>query len=101
MTDPLAYGEGLGGAFVIFAALVAVAGIIWLAGWIRGERQRRRDLYITDDEYSNSLALSLAMAYAEENPDNICWYTERLEDLGFTVTYDTETLSLRVTGPAS
>ena len=44
MTDPLAYGEGLGGgAFVIFAALVAVAGVIWLAGWIRAERQRRRD----------------------------------------------------------
>ena len=58
-------------------------------------------LYITDDEYSNSLALSLAMAYAEENQDNIYWYTESLEDLGFTVTYDTETLSLRVTGPAA
>ena len=101
MTDPLAYGEGLGGAFVIFAALVAVAGVIWLAGWIRGERQRRRSLYITDDEYSNTLALSLAMAYAEENQDNIYWCTERLEDLGFTVTYDAETLSLRVTGPAS
>ena len=25
MTDPLAYGEGLGGAFIIFAALVAVS----------------------------------------------------------------------------
>ena len=101
MTDPLAYGEGLGGSVIILAALVAVAGVIWLAGWIRGERQRRRGLYITDDEYSNSLALSLAMAYAEENQGNICWYTERLEDLGFTVTYDTETLSLRVTGPAA
>ena len=101
MTDPLAYGEGLGASVIILAALVAVAGVIWLAGWIRGERPRRRGLYITDDEYSNNLALSLAMAYAEENPDNICWYTERLEDLGFTVTYDTETLSLRVTGPAS
>ena len=32
MTDPLAYGEGLGGAVIIFAALVAVAGVIWLAG---------------------------------------------------------------------
>ena len=101
MTDPLAYGEGLGASVVIFAALVAVAGVVWLAGWIRGDRQHRRDLYITDDEYSNNLALSLAMAYAEENQDNIYWYTERLEDLGFTVTYDTETLSLRVTGPAS
>ena len=101
MTDPLAYGEGLGASVIILAALVAVAGVIWLAGWIRGERQRRRGLYITDDEYSNSLALSLAMAYAEENQDNIYWYTERLEDLGFTVTYDTETLSLRVTGPVA
>ena len=101
MTDPLAYGEGLGGSVIILAALVAVAGVIWLAGWIRGERQHRRDLYITDDEYSNNLALSLAMAYAEEDQDNIYWCTERLEDLGFTVTYDTETLSLRVTGPAA
>ncbi len=99
MTDPLAYGEGLGASVIILAALVAVAGVIWLAGWIRGERQRRRGLYITDDEYSNSLALSLAMAYAEENQDNICWYTERLEDLGFTVTADGKTI--RVTGPAA
>ena len=44
MTDPLAYGEGLGGSVIILAALVAVAGVIWLAGWIRGERQRRREL---------------------------------------------------------
>ena len=100
-TDVAPQGSDLGGAFVIFAALVAVAGVVWLAGWIRGERQRRRGLYITDDEYSNNLALSLTMAYAEENQDNIYWYTERLEDLGFTVTYDTETLSLRVEGPAS
>ena len=57
-TDVAPQGSDLGGAFVIFAALVAVAGVIWLAGWIRGERQRRRDLYITDDEYSNNLALS-------------------------------------------
>ena len=57
------------------------------------------DLYITDDEYSNNLALSLAMAYAEENQDNIYWCTERLEDLGFTVTRDGNTL--RVTGPAA
>ena len=54
-------------------------------------------LYITDDEYSNSLALSLAMAYAEENQDNICWYTERLEDLGFTVTADGNTLRIEET----
>ena len=97
MTDPLAYGEGLGGSVIILAALVAVAGVIWLAGWIRGERQRRRGLYITDDEYSNNLALSLAMAYAEENQDDIYWYTERLEDLGFTVTADGNTLRIEET----
>ena len=68
---------------------------------MNSDPQAARDLYITDDEYSNSLALSLAMAYAEEDQDNIYWCTERLEDLGFTVTYDTETLSLRVTGPAA
>ena len=68
---------------------------------MNSDPQAARGLYITDDEYSNTLALSLAMAYAEEDQDNIYWCTERLEDLGFTVTYDTETLSLRVTGPAS
>ena len=55
----------------------------------------------SDPQAARGLALSLAMAYAEENQGNICWYTERLEDLGFTVTYDAETLSLRVTGPAA
>ena len=68
---------------------------------MNSDPQAARGLYITDDEYSNNLALSLAMAYAEENQDNIYWCTERLEDLGFTVAYDTETLSLRVTGPAA
>ena len=68
---------------------------------MNSDPQAARGLYITDDEYSNNLALSLAMAYAEENQDNVDWYTERLEDLGFTVTYDTETLSLRVTGPVA
>ena len=68
---------------------------------MNSDPQAARDLYIADDEYSNNLALSLAMAYAEEDQDNIYWCTERLEDLGFTVTYDTETLSLRVEGPAS
>ena len=68
---------------------------------MNSDPQAAHGLYITDDEYSNSLALSLAMAYAEEDQDNVYWCTERLEDLGFTVTYDTETLSLRVTGPAA
>ena len=68
---------------------------------MNSDPQAARGLYITDDEYIKSLALSLAMAYAEEDQDNIYWCTERLEDLGFTVTYDTETLSLRVTGPVA
>ena len=68
---------------------------------MNSDPQAAHGLYITDDEYSNNLALSLAMAYAEENQDNVYWCTERLEDLGFTVTYDAETLSLRVTGPAA
>ena len=66
---------------------------------MNSDPQAARDLYITDDEYSNNLALSLAMAYAEENQDNIYWCTERLEDLGFTVTRDDKTI--RVTGPAA
>ena len=96
-TDVAPQGSDLGGAFVIFAVMCVVAGVIWLAGWIRAERQRRRGLYITDDEYSSNLALSLAMAYAEENQDNIYWYTERLEDLGFTVTADGNTLRIEET----
>ena len=66
---------------------------------MNSDPQAARGLYITDDEYIKSLALSLAMAYIEENQDNIYWYTERLEDLGFTVTRDEKTI--RVTGPAA
>ena len=64
---------------------------------MNSDPQAARDLYITDDEYINSLALSLTLAYIEENQDNICWYTERLEDLGFTVTADGNTLRLEET----
>ena len=49
-TDIAPQGSDLGGAFVIFAVMCVVAGVIWLAGWIRGERRHRRDLYIADDE---------------------------------------------------
>ena len=66
---------------------------------MNSDPQAARGLYITDDEYSNNLALSLAMAYAEENQDNIYWCTERLEDYGYTVTRDDKTI--RVTGPAA
>ena len=66
---------------------------------MNSDPQTAHGLYITDDEYTNNLALSLAMAYAEENQDNIYWYTERLEDLGFTVTRDEKTI--RVTGPVA
>ena len=64
---------------------------------MNSDPQAARGLYITDDEYSNNLALSLAMAYAEENQDNIYWYTVLLEDLGFTVTADGNTLRIEET----
>ena len=98
MTDPLAYGEGLGGAFVIFAALVAVAGMIWLAGWIRGERQRRRDRTALK-LHGQYLTVLLALAVNQGDDEAETEFTRQLEDLGFTVTRDEKTI--RVTGPAS
>ena len=104
-TDVAPQGSDLGGAFVIFAALVAVAGVIWLAGWIRGERQRRRDQTAFEAEHHRQfidwLTVSLAMAYSAEDHEKIQALTNELKSYGFTVTYDTETLSLRVTGPAA
>ena len=98
MTDPLAYGEGLGGAFVIFAALVAVAGVIWLAGWICGERQRRR--YRTAVKlHGQYLTVLLALAVNQGDDEAETEFTRRLEDYGYTVTRDEKTI--RVTGPAA
>ena len=98
MTDPLAYGEGLGGAFVIFAALVAVAGVVWLAGWIRGERQRRRDQTAVK-LHGQYLTVLLALAVNQGDDAAETEFTRQLEDYGFTVTRDDKTI--RVTGPAA
>ena len=98
MTDPLAYGEGLGASVVIFAALVAVAGVVWLAGWIRGERQRRRDQTALK-LHGQYLTVLLALAVNQGDDEAETEFTRRLEDYGFTVTRDEKTI--RVTGPAS
>ena len=98
MTDPLAYGEGLGGSVIIFAALVAVAGIIWLAGWIRGERQRRRDRTALK-LHGQYLTVLLALAVNQGDDEAETEFTRRLEDYGYTVTRDEKTI--RVTGPRS
>ena len=98
MTDPLAYGEGFGGSVIILAALVAVAGIIWLAGWIRGERQRRRDRTALK-LHGQYLTVLLALAVNQGDDEAETEFTRQLEDYGFTVTRDDKTI--RVTGPAA
>ena len=98
MTDPLAYGEGLGGSVIILAALVAVAGVIWLAGWIRGERQRRRDQTAVK-LHGQYLTVLLALAVNQGDDEAETEFTRQLEDYGFTVTRDEKTI--RVTGPAA
>ena len=98
MTDPLAYGEGLGASVIILAALVAVAGVIWLAGWIRGERQRRRDRTALK-LHGQYLTVLLALAVNQGDDEAETEFTRQLEDYGFTVTRDEKTI--RVTGPAA
>ena len=98
MTDPLAYGEGLGASVIILAALVAVAGVIWLAGWIRGERQRRRDQTAVK-LHGQYLTVLLALAVNQGDDAAETEFTRQLEDYGFTVTRDDKTI--RVTGPAA
>ena len=98
MTDPLAYGEGLGGSVVILAALVAVAGVIWLAGWIRGERQRRRGQTAVK-LHGQYLTVLLALAVNQGDDEAETEFTRQLEDYGYTVTRDEKTI--RVTGPAA
>ena len=98
MTDPLAYGEGLGGAFVIFAVMCVVAGVIWLAGWIRGERQRRRDNTAVK-LHGQYLTVLLALAVNQGDEEAETEFTRQLEDYGYTVTRDEKTI--RVTGPAA
>ena len=98
MTDPLTYGEGLGGSVIILAALVAVAGVIWLAGWIRGERQHRRDQTALK-LHGQYLTVLLALAVNQGDDEAETEFTRRLEGYGFTVTRDEKTI--RVTGPAA
>ena len=98
MTDPLTYGEGLGGSVIILAALVAVAGVIWLAGWIRGEHQRRRDNTAVK-LHGQYLTVLLAFAVNQGDDAAETEFTRQLEDYGYTVTRDGNTI--RVTGPAS
>ena len=98
MTDPLAYGEGLGGSVIILAALVAVAGVIWLAGWIRGEHQRRRDQTAVK-LHGQYLTVLLALAVNQGDDAAETEFTRQLEGYGYTVTRDEKTI--RVTGPRS
>ena len=98
MTNTLAYGEGLGGSVIILAALVAVAGIIWLAGWIRGERQRRRHKTAVK-LHGQYLTVLLALAVNQGDDEAETEFTRQLEDYGYTVTRDEKTI--RVEGPAS
>ena len=97
-TDVAPIGSDLGGAFVIFAVLVAVAGVIWLAGWVRGERQRRRDQAALK-LHGQYLTVLLAIAVTQGDDEAETEFTRRLEDYGFTVTRDEKTI--RVEGPAS
>ena len=97
-TDVAPVGSDLGGALLIFAALVAVAGVIWLAGWIRGERQRRRDRTALK-LHGQYLTILLVIAINQGDEQAETEFTRRLEDYGFTVTRDEKTI--RVTGPAA
>ena len=47
MTDPLAYGEGLGGAVLIFAVMCVVAGLVQVAAYVRDRLRARRQSQTT------------------------------------------------------
>ena len=97
-TDIAPQGSDLGGAFVIFAVMCVVAGVIWLAGWIRGERRHRRDQTALK-LHGQYLTVLLALAVNQGDDEAETEFTRRLEDYGYTVTRDDKTI--RVTGPAS
>ena len=42
MTDPLAYGEGLGGSILILAAFLGVIGLVQVAAYVRDRLRARR-----------------------------------------------------------
>ena len=97
-TDVAPQGSDLGGAVLIFAVMCVVAGVIWLAGWIRGERQRRRDRTALK-LHGQYLTVLLALAVNQGDDKSETEFTRRLEDYGYTVTRDEKTI--RVTGPAA
>ena len=97
-TDVAPQGSDLGGAVLIFGAACMVAGVIWLAGWIRGERQRRRDKTALK-LHGQYLTVLLAVAVNQGDDEAETEFTRRLEGYGFTVTRDEKTI--RVTGPAA
>ena len=47
MTDPLAYGEGLGGAVLILAAFLGVVGLVQVAAYVRDRLRARRQSQTT------------------------------------------------------
>ena len=97
-TDVAPQGSDLGGAVLIFAVMCVVAGVIWLAGWIRGERQRRRDKTALK-LHGQYLTVLLALAVNQGDEQAETEFTRQLEDYGFTVTRDEKTI--RVEGPAA
>ena len=97
-TDIAPQGSDLGGAVLIFAVMCVVAGVIWLAGWIRGERQRRRDKTALK-LHGQYLTVLLALAVNQGDEQAETEFTRQLEGYGFTVTRDEKTI--RVTGPAA
>ena len=42
MTDPLAYGEGLGASVLIFATFLGVVGLVQVAAYVRDRLQARK-----------------------------------------------------------
>ena len=97
-TDVAPQGSDLGGAVLIFAVMCVVAGVIWLAGWIRGERRHRRDQTALK-LHGQYLTVLLAFAVNQGDDAAETEFTRQLEDHGYTVTRDEKTI--RVEGPAS
>ena len=97
-TDVAPQGSDLGGAVLIFAVMCVVAGVIWLAGWIRGERRHRRHKTAVK-LHGQYLTVLLALAVNQGDDEAETEFTRRLEGYGFTVTRDDKTI--RVTGPAA
>ena len=96
MTNTPAYGEGLGASVIILAALVAVAGLVWLAGSLRSLRQTRQKPTV-DPQHIDSLVVLLAMAHAAGDELRITSLTAHLEQHGYTVTADGNTLRIEET----